>query len=249
MPTIGIIPARYASTRFPGKPLAIIEGKTIIQHVFDQCKLADKLDVVVVATDDERIASHVKNFGGIAIMTSKDHINGTSRCTEALKIFEQNDNNRFDIVINIQGDEPFIQPEMINQVVSIFEDLDARIATLAKKIENEKELFNPNVVKLVLDKRNKAMIFSRNALPFVRDEDQQNWHKKVSYYKHIGLYGFKKDTLLEIAKLKPSLLEQAEKLEQLRWMENGYPISVALTVFDSVGIDTPEDLLKLTNKP
>ena len=249
MAIIGIIPARYASTRFPGKPLAIIDGKTIIQLVYEQCKLAESLDKIIVATDDERIANNVKNFGGEAVMTSKEHVNGTSRCVEALITYEKIIRTTFDTVINIQGDEPFIQPEMINKVASIFKKTDAQIGTLAKKIETEEELFNPNVVKLVIDKNKKAMIFSRNTLPFIRDIDKTNWITNALFYKHIGLYGYKKDTLFEITKLKPSRLELAEKLEQLTWMENGYMVSVEYTEFDSRGIDTPEDLLKLTNKP
>lgn len=249
MAIIGIIPARYASTRFPGKPLAIIDGKTVIQHVYEQCKLADSLKKIIVATDDERIANNVKNFGGEAIMTSKDHVNGTSRCVEALTTYEKIVGTTFDIVINIQGDEPFIQPEMINKVSSIFNNADAQIGTLAKKIETEEELFNPNVVKLLIDKNKKAMIFSRNTLPFIRDVDKSNWITNTVFYKHIGLYGYRKDALFEITKLKPSRLELAEKLEQLTWMENGYIVSIEYTEFDSRGIDTPEDLLKLTNKP
>jgi 3-deoxy-manno-octulosonate cytidylyltransferase (CMP-KDO synthetase) len=249
MSIIGIIPARYASTRFPGKPLAFINGKSIIQRVFEQCKSADVLDKVVVATDDQRIWDHVMDFGGEAIMTGREHQNGTSRCVEAILKIEKEAGSSFEVVINIQGDEPFIQPEQIQKVSAIFNNQDARIGTLAKKISTDEELFNPNVVKLVTDKNNKALYFSRNPIPFVRDVHESNWLSHAGFYKHIGIYGYQKNSLIEIAKIEPTALELAEKLEQLRWMENGYQISVEYTDYDSIGIDTPEDLLKLTNKP
>lgn len=249
MAIIGIIPARYASSRFPGKPLAFINDKSIIQRVFEQCKLAEVLDKIIVATDDKRIFNHVIDFDGEAVMTSKDHQNGTSRCAEALVDYEKRSGLVFNTIINIQGDEPFIQPEQIQQAASIFNQPDAQIGTLAKKIEAEEELFNPNVVKIVADQENRALFFSRNPIPFIRDVDKTNWLSHDVFYKHIGLYGYRKDVLFEIVKLAPSRLELAEKLEQLRWMENGYQISVAYTGYDSVGVDTPEDLLKLTNKP
>jgi len=249
MSIIGIIPARYASTRFPGKPLAFINGKSIIQRVFERCKLAEALDTVIVATDDERIFDHVYKFGGEAVMTSEAHQNGTSRCVEAISIIEKKTGSACDVVINIQGDEPFIQPEQINQVVAIFNQPDTQIGTLAKKIASEEELFNPNAVKLVADKKNQALFFSRNPIPFVRDTDKPQWLSDAVFYKHVGLYGYRKEILLKIAKLEPTALELAEKLEQLRWMENGYKISVAYTEYESIGVDTPEDLLKLTNKP
>ena len=248
MATLGIIPARYASTRFPGKPLAILDGKTIIHRVYQQCQLCDSIDELIVATDDERIAGHVHNFGGLAVMTRADHVNGTSRCAEALKNYELISKIAYDVVINIQGDEPYIHPDMINKVVSLFNDPNTRIGTLVKRIHSEEELFNPNVVKVLSDKNNKAMIFSRNPMPYNRDVEKGSWLKKTEFYKHIGLYGFRKDTLIEVTKLKPSRLELAEKLEQLTWMENGYPVTVDYTDHDSAGIDTPEDLLKLTNK-
>lgn len=249
MSIIGIIPARYASTRFPGKPLAFINGKSIIQRVFEQCKSTDVLDKVVVATDDQRIWDHVFDFGGEAVMTDTGHQNGTSRCAEAIMQIEKETGSSFEVVINIQGDEPFIQPEQIQKVAAIFNNQDARIGTLAKIITTDEELFNPNVVKLVTAKNNKALYFSRNPIPFVRDVNESNWLSHAGFYKHIGIYGYTKDSLIEIAKLEPTALEVAEKLEQLRWMENGYQISVEYTDYDSIGIDTPEDLLKLTNKP
>jgi len=249
MAIIGIIPARYASSRFPGKPLAFINGKSIIQRVFEQCKLSEDLHKVIVATDDARIFDHVTGFGGEAVMTSSEHQNGTSRCAEALISYEKKSGLAFNTVINIQGDEPFIQPEQIHQIASVFNKPDVQIGTLAKKIEKEEELFNPNVVKLVVDKKNRALFFSRNPIPFVRDTDKSQWLSHTDFYKHVGLYGYRKDMLLEIVELKPSRLEMTEKLEQLRWMENGYKLSVAYTEYESLGVDTPEDLLKLTNKP
>ncbi len=249
MSIIGIIPARYASTRFPGKPLAFIDGKSMIQRVFEQCKSADVLDKVVVATDDERIWDHVMDFGGEAVMTSQDHQNGTSRCVEAILKIEKDTGSSFEVVINIQGDEPFIQAEQIQKVTAIFNNQDAQIGTLAKKITSDEELFNPSVVKLVLDKNGNAMYFSRNPIPYVRDVHETNWLSHADFYKHIGIYGYRKNILIELAMLEPTTLEMAEKLEQLRWMENKYQISVEYTEYDSLGIDTPEDLLKLTNKP
>jgi 3-deoxy-manno-octulosonate cytidylyltransferase (CMP-KDO synthetase) len=249
MSIIGIIPARYASTRFPGKPLAFMNGKSIIQRVFEQCKSADVLDKVVVATDDQRIWDHVLDFGGEAVMTGKDHQNGTTRCAEAIIKIEKETGSSFEVVINIQGDEPLIQPQQIQKIATIFNNQDTRIGTLAKKISTGEELFDPNVVKLVIGKNNKALYFSRNPIPFVRDVHKSNWISHAGFYKHIGIYGYQKNSLIEIAKLEPTSLELAEKLEQLRWMENGYQISVDYTDYDSIGIDTPEDLLKLTNKP
>lgn len=249
MSVIGIIPARYASTRFPGKPLAYINEKSVIQRVFEQCKSTDILDRVVVATDDERIWDHVMDFGGEAVMTGKAHQNGTSRCAEAISNIEKDSGASFEVVINIQGDEPFIQPEQIGGVVAIFKDPDAQVGTLSKKITSDEELFNPNVVKLVTDRNDKAIYFSRNPIPFVRDVHETHWLSHTSFYKHIGIYGYRKNILIQLAKLEPAPLELAEKLEQLRWMENGYRISVEYTEYDSFGIDTPEDLLKLTNKP
>ena len=248
MTILGIIPARYASTRFPGKPLARIDGKSIIRRVYEQCNLSAKLDKIIVATDDERIYQHVIGFGGEAVMTSTEHLNGTSRCFEALQNEEKEKGISYDIVINIQGDEPFIEPDQIDKVASVFINSSVQIGTLAKKIINNEELFNPNVVKLVTDNENKALYFSRYPIPFVRDIDEENWLEHTEFYKHIGIYGYKKNVLMKITKLEPGRLELAERLEQLRWIENGYKITVDFTEHDSIGIDTPEDLLKLTNK-
>ena len=248
MTILGIIPARYASSRFPGKPLARINGKSIIKSVYEQCNLSAKLDKTIVATDDERIYQHVIGFGGEAVITSSEHLNGTSRCFEALQNEEKEKGISYDIVINIQGDEPFIEPEQIDKIASVFINTSVQIGTLAKKINNYEELFNPNVVKLVTDSENKALYFSRHPIPFVRDIDEKDWLEYAEFYKHIGIYGYRKNILMEITKLEPGKLEIAERLEQLRWIENGYKITVDLTEHDSIGIDTPEDLLKLTNK-
>ena len=248
MTILGIIPARYASTRFPGKPLARISGKSIIRRVYEQCNLSAKLDKTIVATDDERIYQHIIGFGGEAVMTSTKHLNGTSRCFEALQNEEKETGISYDVVINIQGDEPFIEPEQIDKIASVFIDSSVQIGTLAKKINNYEELFNPNVVKLVTDNENKALYFSRHPIPFVRDVDKKDWLEHATFFKHIGIYGYRKDILMEITKLEPGKLELTERLEQLRWIENGYKITVDFTEHDSIGIDTPEDLLKLTNK-
>lgn len=248
MTIIGIIPSRYASTRFPGKPLARINDKSIIRSVYEQCKKSTQLDKLIVAADDSRIYKHVIEFGGEAVMTREGHLNGTSRCAEALSIVENESGINYDIVINIQGDEPFIQPEQIDKMADVFKKPETEIGTLAKKIASEEELFNPNVVKVVKDYQSKALYFSRNPIPFMRDLHKSNWLSHNNFYKHIGIYGYKKNILVELVKLQPAKLEMAEKLEQLRWMENGYQISVEYTEYDSIGIDTPEDLLKLTNK-
>ena len=248
MTILGIIPARYDSTRFPGKPLARISGKSIIRRVYEQCNLSAKLDKTIVATDDERIYQHIIGFGGEAVMTSTKHLNGTSRCFEALQNEEKETGISYDVVINIQGDEPFIEPEQIDKIASVFIDSSVQIGTLAKKINNYEELFNPNVVKLVTDNENEALYFSRHPIPFVRDVDKKDWLEHATFFKHIGIYGYRKDILMEITKLEPGKLELTERLEQLRWIENGYKITVDFTEHDSIGIDTPEDLLKLTNK-
>ena len=248
MTILGIIPARYDSTRFPGKPLARISGKSIIRRVYEQCNLSAKLDKTIVATDDERIYQHIIGFGGEAVMTSTKHLNGTSRCFEALQNEEKETGISYDVVINIQGDEPFIEPEQIDKIASVFIDSSVQIGTLAKKINNYEELFNPNVVKLVTDNENEALYFSRHPIPFVRDVDKKDWLEHATFFKHIGIYGYRKDILMEITKLEPGKLELTERLEQLRWIQNGYKITVDFTEHDSIGIDTPEDLLKLTNK-
>ncbi|MCX7986894.1 MAG: 3-deoxy-manno-octulosonate cytidylyltransferase [Bacteroidales bacterium] len=240
---IGIIPARYASTRFPGKPLVEIKGKSMIQRVYEQaCKA---LEYVVVATDDERIYNHVESFGGKVVMTSDQHRSGTDRCAEAIrKVQPDYPSTPFDVVINIQGDEPFIQPEQLRLLKSCFDE-DISIATLAKPIESAEELFNPNVVKVIINRNNRAIYFSRAVIPYQRNEEQQTWLQKYCYLKHIGIYAYRVPVLKEITQLPPSSLECAESLEQNRWIENEYSIYVQHTNMETVAIDTPEDLEKV----
>jgi 3-deoxy-manno-octulosonate cytidylyltransferase (CMP-KDO synthetase) len=240
MKFIGIIPARYASTRFPGKPLADMLGKPMIERVYEQVK--DVLDAVYVATDDERIEEAVKQFGGNAIMTSPNHRSGTDRCYEAYcKI-----GSGFDVVINIQGDEPFIQPKQIETLKACFESEDVQIATLVKPFDAngdfESTLFNANSPKVVLNKNNEAMYFSRSIIPYIRGKKYNEWLPNHVFYKHIGLYGYRAETLKEITHLPQSTLELAESLEQLRWLENGYKIKVGITDLETIGIDTPADM-------
>jgi 3-deoxy-manno-octulosonate cytidylyltransferase (CMP-KDO synthetase) len=234
MNILGVIPARFASTRFPGKPLVDIKGKTMIQRVYEQALLAN-LDKVVVATDDERIAEEVKCFGGEFVMTAPTHQSGTDRCAEVARNLPG-----YDIVINIQGDEPFIDPKQINLICDCFEDEKVQLATLIKEIHNEEELFNPNIPKVVIGKQQQALYFSRHPIPYLRDVKHPH-----QFYKHIGIYGYKKAVLLEITKLQPSTLELAESLEQLRWLENGYQIQTKLTSIETISIDSPSDLLKI----
>lgn len=241
MKTIGIIPARFASTRFPGKPLASIHGKSMIQRVYEKAESASKLDCVVVATDDDRIITEVKSFGGNVVMTRHDHMSGTDRCYEALSMQITD----FDIVVNIQGDEPFIHPDQINQVITLLENGNAEISTLAFKILNEEELFNPNTVKVIFSDSGKAIYFSRHPIPFLRNFAQSQWFSHHNYYKHLGIYGYLSNTLKKITQISPSPLEKAESLEQLRWLETGINIAVGTTVIESFGIDTPEDLEKV----
>ena len=240
MPVLGLIPARYASTRFPGKPLVDIAGKSMIQRVFEQAKKCRQLDEVVVATDDERILNHVLEFGGNAIMTSTEHQSGTDRCAEVSLQYPE-----FNVIINIQGDEPFIDPEQISKVISCFDSQDTQLATLVKKIGSEQELFNPNSPKVIINKNSEAIYFSRLPLPYIRGQEQENWLQHFTFFKHIGIYGYRADILHQITKLPVSSLEKAESLEQLRWIENGFRIKVAETDLETYAIDTPEDLVNL----
>lgn len=242
MKILGIVPARYSSTRFPAKALADIGGKTMVQRVYEQACKARLLDDVVIATDHQAIVSDAARFGGKVCMTSESHQSGTDRCYEALTL-QQKD---YDYVINIQGDEPFINPEQIDLLAELL-DGDTQLATLIKKIDDPEELFNPNVVKAIFNYHNDAIYFSRAALPHNRSAAPENWITGRNYYKHIGLYAYRSDVLKEITSLPVSGLEQAESLEQLRWIENGYTIKVAETHHQSVGVDTPEDLKKLKN--
>lgn len=240
MRILGIIPARFASTRFPGKPLADIAGKSMIQRVYEQCRKSKFLDQVIVATDDPRIQEHVLTFNGQVCMTSPGHQSGTDRCAE---VAEQH--SMYDIYINIQGDEPFIDPNQIDSLCACFKDSKNQIATLVKQINQSQELSNPNSPKVVLGAQQQAIYFSRAAIPFFRGEPIENWLQKHTYYKHIGIYGYRKEVLANITKLAVSGLEKAEGLEQLRWIENGYRIQTALTNTESWAIDTPEDLQNL----
>ena len=236
---VGIIPARYASTRFPGKPLVKVGGKMMIQRVYEQVSklLAD----VYVATDDERIESAVKSFGGKVIMTSPDHKSGTDRIAEAVaQITAQG--IVVDVAINIQGDEPFISPVQIQLLMGCFSDESTQIATLVKKIDNLETLCNVNSPKVVINNRNEALYFSRSTIPYVRGKDTKDWLTTHTYFKHIGIYAFKADVLNAVTKLPQSSLELAESLEQLRWIENGYKVKIAVTDEEGIAIDTPADL-------
>lgn len=238
----GVIPARFGSTRFPGKPLVDIHGKSMIQRVYEQCLQAKLLSKVVVATDDDRIMNHVKEFGGEVWMTSPQHQSGTDRCAE---VMAQHEDAKCDVVINIQGDEPYIHPEQIDLLCSEFNEADTTIGTLVKKITDPTELFNHNNVKVILNKDMQAIYFSRSPIPYNRNFPEQEWLKHSTYYKHIGIYGYKVSVLKELAALEKTNLEITESLEQLRWIENGYRIKAAVTSLESISIDTPDDLLKI----
>lgn len=239
MKFIGIIPARYASTRFPAKPLALLGGKTVIQRVYEQ--VAGILDEAYVATDDERIEAAVKTFGGKVVMTSVNHKSGTDRCYEAFtKVGEG-----YDVIVNIQGDEPFIQPSQLEAIKACFDDDKTQIATLVKPFtptDGFDALENVNSPKVVVDKQMNALYFSRSIIPYQRNADKCEWLQGHTYYKHIGLYAYRAEVLKEITSLPQSSLEKAESLEQLRWLENGYTIKVGITDVETIGIDTPEDL-------
>lgn len=243
MKFLGIIPARYASTRFPGKPLADIGGKTMIQRVYEQVKTC--MDDVYVATDDERIAAAVRGFGGKVVMTSDQHRSGTDRCLEAVRII----NGNFDVVINIQGDEPFIQPSQVQSLMDCFlQDPTTQLATLVKPFlpkDGLEALFNPNSPKVVLNLKGEALYFSRSVIPYFRGVEPENWLQQKTFYKHIGIYAYKAKTLAEIASLPQSPMELTESLEQLRWLENGYKIKTAVTDIENLAVDTPEDLERI----
>lgn len=244
MKVIAIIPARFASTRFPGKPLVLIHDKPMIQHVYEKALSSGFFKKVIVATDDERIKNVVSEFGGEVMMTNKNHQSGTDRCGEVIQKLP----NEFDVVVNIQGDEPFIHFAQLEELIGLFKTTPAQIGTLKKALTNHDELINPNVVKVVTGVDHRALYFSRHPIPFLRDSLQKEWIGKQAYYKHIGLYGYRVETLQEIVQLSASLLEKSESLEQLRWLEYGYQIFVAETNHESIGIDTPEDLKKIIGK-
>ena len=238
---LGIIPARYGSTRLEGKPLVNICGKTMIQRVYERVKQAN-IDVVV-ATDDKRIFKEVKFFGGNVVMTSKKHKTGTNRCLEAYNLINDKCIDNYDIIINIQGDEPLLEPQQITELLSCFDDPTTKMATLVMPVNNESEL--ENGVFVVKDKNNFALYFSRSVIPFVRDEEKENWTKNHVFYKHVGMYAFTPKALKEFANLQETDLEKSEKLEQLRWLENGKKIKLANTKYNSVAVDTLEDVEKV----
>lgn len=236
MKFVGIIPARYASTRFPGKPLALLGGKTVIQRVYEQVEKS--LGAAYVATDDQRIFDHVESFGGNAVMTSTKHKSGTDRIEEAFTKI----GGKWDVVVNIQGDEPFIQQSQIAAVCDCFSDPSTQIATLGKPFESIEAVNNPNSPKIVTDNKGFALYFSRSVIPFVRGYEEKDWLNRFPFLKHLGIYAYKADVLKEITQLPQSSLEIAESLEQLRWLQNGYRIRVGITNVETVGIDTPQDL-------
>ena len=244
MKTIAIIPARYASSRFPGKPLADIAGKTMIQRVYEQTNKA--FENVCVATDDERIFNEVKRFGGIPVMTSEKHKSGTDRVYEAyLKYTASDISDTFDVIMNVQGDEPLIDPHQLLALEKVFDNPDVQIGTMAKKITSTDDLFDRNNVKVILDKNEYAIYFSRTPIPCLRDSEENVWKDKFDYLKHIGLYAYRPAALKQICSMERTPLEIAESLEQLRWIENGLKIRVQITECESISIDTPSDLTKL----
>ena len=238
MKFMAIIPARYASTRFPGKPLAVLGGKTVIQRVYEQ--VASLLDEVYVATDDERIFSCVESFGGRAVMTRSDHKSGTDRIEEAAEKIGSD----ADVIINVQGDEPFIQPSQIQTLMQLFDAPETQIGTLGKRFESMEGVGNPNSPKIVTDRRGFALYFSRSPIPYIRGKELSEWLDAYPFLKHLGIYAYRREVLREVTQLPQGSLEKAESLEQLRWLENGYRIRVGLTDVETVGIDTPEDLVR-----
>lgn len=236
MKFVAIIPARYASTRFPGKPLAVLGGKTVIQRVYEQ--VSRVLDEAYVATDDERIFQAVEAFGGRAVMTRADHKSGTDRIQEAAATVGTD----ADVIINVQGDEPFIQPSQIETLMHLFDDPTTQIGTLGKPFESMEAVENPNSPKIVTDNRGFALYFSRSVIPYIRGKERREWFGEYPFLKHLGIYAYRREVLAEVTRLPQSSLEKAESLEQLRWLQNGYRIRVGLTDVETVGIDTPEDL-------
>ena len=236
MKFIGIIPARYASTRFPGKPLALLGGKPVIQHVYE--KVAAVLEAAYVATDDERIYDAVKSFGGQVVMTRTDHKSGTDRIEEAIEKI----GGEWDVVVNVQGDEPFVAKSQLDTICHCFDDPTTQIATLGKPFESMEAVQNPNSPKIVVDNMGFAMYFSRSVIPYVRGKEESFWLTHYPFLKHLGIYAYRKDVLRQVTQLPQSSLEIAESLEQLRWLQNGFKIKVGTTDVETVGIDTPQDL-------
>lgn len=239
--TVAIIPARYASTRFPGKPLALLGGKPVIQWVWENVSAMPELACAVVATDDERIAEAVKGFGGRAVMTASTHRSGTDRCGEVVRKLRE-EGQTFDVAINVQGDEPFVRQEQLRSLVDCFTDGEVQIATLKTAIHSPAELMSPNNVKVVCDLRGRALYFSRQPLPHLRGVEPEQWTERHPYFKHVGIYAFRTETLEALVRLQQSPLELCESLEQLRWLENGYEIQVKETAVANIGIDTPADM-------
>ena len=239
MKILGIIPARYASSRFPGKPLVDIAGKSMIRRVYEQSKQSKLLNDVIVATDDERIADEVISFGGKVELTSSEHTNGTERCAEVLSLYED-----YDYAVNIQGDEPFIKPQQLDGLCELL-DGTVQLGSMVKKIEDPALLTNPSIMKVIINRFHEAIYFSRTAIPYVRDLKQEDWLSKHTFYKHICIYAYRADILFEITRLPPGKLEMAESLEQLRWIENGYKIKIGITDFESHSVDTPADLERI----
>ncbi|SEV84237.1 3-deoxy-manno-octulosonate cytidylyltransferase (CMP-KDO synthetase) [Prevotella sp. khp7] len=238
MKFMAIIPARYASTRFPGKPLAVLGGKTVIQRVYEQ--VSSLLDEVYVATDDERIFECVESFGGRAVMTRADHKSGTDRIEEAAEKIGSD----ADVIINVQGDEPFIQASQITTLMQLFDAPETQIGTLGKPFDSIEAVENPNSPKIVTDNRGFALYFSRSVIPYIRGIEPADWFGQYPFLKHLGVYAYRREVLKEVTQLPQSSLEKAESLEQLRWLQNGYRIRVGLTDIETVGIDTPEDLAR-----
>lgn len=236
MKFIGVIPARYASSRFPGKSLALLGGKYVVQRVYE--KATEVFEQAVVATDDERIYNAVLEFGGKAVMTRADHKSGTDRIAEAMEKI----GGAWDVVVNIQGDEPFVRSEQLQTICQCFDDPETQIATIGKPFTDMESVANPNSPKIVVDNRGYAMYFSRSIIPFVRGIEKNEWLRHYPFLKHLGIYAYRTEVLREITQLPQSSLEQAESLEQLRWLQNGYRIKVGTTQFETVGIDTPDDL-------
>ncbi|MCH2232788.1 MAG: 3-deoxy-manno-octulosonate cytidylyltransferase [Crocinitomicaceae bacterium] len=240
MKVLGIIPARYESSRFPGKPLIDLKGKTMIRRVYERASECSLISKVIVATDDQRIFDEVKSFGGEVMMTADTHRNGTERCGEVVNVLKE-----FEVVINIQGDEPLIHPKQLERIISVFDQNEVKIATIARKIDNIEAIRNPNRVKVAMDKNQDALYFSRSPIPHVAQKPHEDWLASTLFYKHIGLYAWRRETLNELLKLSPTELEKSESLEQLRWLENGYKIRCIISDLDTPNIDVPEDVKKV----
>jgi len=247
MKIIGIIPSRYASSRFPGKPLVMINGLSMVNRVYNQVSKACCLNEIIVATDDQRIYEHVITFGGKVMMTSPYHKSGTERCNEIVQNL-RNQNIHFDIAINIQGDEPMIDPLQIDKIAGCFSTPEIEIASLIKKVDQQEDLFNPNTVKVVFDQNLYALYFSRSPIPYFRGKDQKVWAEQGIYFKHIGIYAYRTGILPKLALAGHSVLEETESLEQLKWLQYGFKIKLEITESENIDVNTPGDLSKIINK-